>query len=68
MDGGQQAMVQRLAERYVGELAEMAKHAQLVIVPDKPNDISGVLATALSVYGQAQTAASAGVPTSPRAT
>merc|ERR1719171_3470004 len=52
--GGQQAMVQRLAEKYVGELSEMAKNSQLVIVPDKPNDISGVLATALGVYGQSQ--------------
>merc|ERR1712159_553596 len=40
--GGQDAMVQRLAEKYVGELAEMAKNSNLVIVPDRPNDISGV--------------------------
>jgi regulator of protease activity HflC (stomatin/prohibitin superfamily) len=50
--GGQQAMVQRLAEKYVGELSEMAKHSNLVIVPDKPNDLSGVLTTALGIYGQ----------------
>ena len=47
--GGRDAMVQRLAEKYVGELAEMAKHANLVVVPDKPNDINGVLATAMAV-------------------
>jgi hypothetical protein len=45
-------MVQRLAEKYVGELSEMAKHSNLVIVPDKPNDLSGVLTTALGIYGQ----------------
>ncbi len=50
-EGGRDAMVQRLAERYVGELAEMAKASNLVIVPDKPNDISAVLTTALGVYG-----------------
>merc|ERR1719335_545840 len=33
--GGQEAMVQRLAEKYVSELAEMAKHSNVMIVPDK---------------------------------
>ena len=47
-------MVQQLAEKYVGELAEMAKQSKLVIVPDRPNDVSGVLATAMGVYGQAE--------------
>jgi len=51
---GHDAMLQRLAEKYVSELADMAKHSQMVIVPDKPNDISGVLATALGV-GQSLT-------------
>merc|ERR1719231_325670 len=55
--GGRDAMVQRLAEKYVGELAEMAQKANLVIVPDKPNDISGVIATAMAV-GQAGAATS----------
>lgn len=49
-DGGDQAMVQQLAERYVSELAEMAKNTNMIVVPDKPNDISGVVATALSMY------------------
>ena len=47
-------MVQNIAEKYVGELAEMAKQSKLVIVPDRPNDVSGVLATAMGVYGQAE--------------
>ena len=47
-------MVQQLAEKYVGELAEMAKQSKLVIVPDRPSDVSGVLATAMGVYGQAE--------------
>jgi len=52
--GGQDAMVQRLAERYVGELAEMAKNSQMVIVPDRPNDLAGVVATAVGMYSKVQ--------------
>eukprot|EP00928_Gymnodinium_smaydae_P040362 TRINITY_DN27378_c0_g5_i2.p1 TRINITY_DN27378_c0_g5~~TRINITY_DN27378_c0_g5_i2.p1 ORF type:complete len:367 (-),score=53.98 TRINITY_DN27378_c0_g5_i2:311-1357(-) len=51
--GGEQAMVQRLAEKYVSELADMAKNSQMIIVPDKPNDISGVVATALGIHQSA---------------
>jgi len=51
-DGGKDAMVQQLAQKYVGELAEMAKASNMVIVPDKPNDLSGVVATAMGLYGQ----------------
>jgi len=51
-EGGQEAMVQRLAEKYVGELAEMAKNSNMVIVPDRPNDLSGVVATAMGLYSQ----------------
>uniref|UniRef100_A0A6U9TF72 Band 7 domain-containing protein n=1 Tax=Zooxanthella nutricula TaxID=1333877 RepID=A0A6U9TF72_9DINO len=47
--GGQQAMRQLLAEKYVSELANMAKHSKLVIVPDRPNDIGAVLATAMGI-------------------
>jgi regulator of protease activity HflC (stomatin/prohibitin superfamily) len=47
--GGKQAMVQRLAEQYVTELPEMAKSAKMMIVPDKPTDVSGVVATALGM-------------------
>jgi len=47
--GGQEAMVQRLAEQYIMELPEMAKHSKMMIVPDRPTDVSGVIATALSM-------------------
>jgi regulator of protease activity HflC (stomatin/prohibitin superfamily) len=47
--GGEAAMVQRLAEQYVTELPEMAKASKMMIVPDKPTDVSGVVATALSM-------------------
>jgi len=47
--GGHQAMIQRLAEQYITELPAMAKHSKMMIVPDKPTDVSGVVATALSM-------------------
>jgi len=50
--GGHDAMVQRLAEKYVGELAEMAKHSNMMIVPDRPNDLSAVVATALGMHSE----------------
>merc|ERR1719321_2420827 len=49
--GGQSAVQQQLAQTYLSELAEMAKQANMIIVPDKPNDVNGVLATAMSLYG-----------------
>jgi len=50
--GGHDAMVQRLAEKYVGELAEMAKHSNMMIVPDRPNDLSAVVATAMGLHSE----------------
>merc|ERR1712232_258474 len=47
--GGREAMVQRLAEQYITELPAMAKNSKMMIVPDKPTDVSGVVATALSM-------------------
>jgi regulator of protease activity HflC (stomatin/prohibitin superfamily) len=52
--GGQDAMVQRLAETYVAQLADMAKHSKMVIVPDRPNDLAGVLTTAMGIAGTVQ--------------
>jgi len=47
--GGQSAMVQKLAEQYVREMPEMAKNSKMMIVPSNPTDVSGVMATALSM-------------------
>ena len=58
------AMVQRLAEKYVGELAEMAKNSNMMIVPDRPNDLSAVVATAMGLHSQLANKASDGLPTS----
>ena len=57
--GGQEAMVQRLAEKYVGELAEMAKHSNMMIVPDRPNDLSAVVATAMGLHSELSAKAAA---------
>merc|ERR1719159_1564336 len=47
--GGAVAMGQHIAERYVDQLAEMAKSSNMVIVPEKPTDINGVLAQAFGI-------------------
>merc|ERR1719152_250391 len=47
--GGKNSMTQSLAEQYVAQLGEMSKQSKMIIVPDKPNDVSGVVATALSI-------------------
>ena len=47
--GGQVAMGQALAEKYVNQMAEMAKHSKMMIVPENPGDINGVLTSALGI-------------------
>jgi len=46
---GAVAAQQRLAEQYISQYAEMSKNANTIIVPDNPNDVAGVLATAMSI-------------------
>ena len=58
-DGGSQAMSQRIAEQYVVNLGEMSKHAKTIIVPDRPNDLAGVVTTALGVGDSIAKAAAA---------
>merc|ERR1719487_977380 len=58
--GGHDAMVRRLAEKYVGELAEMAKHSNMMIVPDRPNDLSAVVATAMGMHAELSAKAKTG--------
>ena len=48
-NGGSAAAQQRLAESYMESTASMANNAKVIIVPDKPNDVSAVLATAMTV-------------------
>lgn len=50
--GGDKAMSQRLGASYVSQMGQMAQQSKLVIVPDKPNDVSGVLTTALGLSSE----------------
>merc|ERR1719408_892283 len=47
--GGSTAMGQHIAERYVDQMAEMAKSSKMLIVPEKPTDINGVLTQAFGI-------------------
>ena len=44
-------MGQALAEKYISQMAEMAKASKMLIVPENPGDVNGVLASAFSVSG-----------------
>eukprot|EP00325_Prymnesiales_sp_UTEX-LB-985_P003114 CAMPEP_0174695802 /NCGR_PEP_ID=MMETSP1094-20130205/2086_1 /TAXON_ID=156173 /ORGANISM="Chrysochromulina brevifilum, Strain UTEX LB 985" /LENGTH=558 /DNA_ID=CAMNT_0015892383 /DNA_START=87 /DNA_END=1763 /DNA_ORIENTATION=+ len=50
--GGENAMAQRLGNAYVNQLSSMSQNANLVIVPDRPNDVSSVLTTAMGLSSQ----------------
>merc|ERR1719472_286392 len=50
--GGEQAMVQNIAEKYIASLSTMANTANMIIVPDRPNDVAGVVTTALALGKQ----------------
>merc|ERR1719326_2305776 len=57
--GGQAAMGQALAEKYISQMAEMAKASKMLIVPENPGDVNGVLASAFSVSSHVTKLASA---------
>ena len=44
-------MGQRIAEMYVSQMSEMAKHSKMLIVPEAPTDVSGVLTSAFGLAG-----------------
>ena len=47
-----EAITQRLAEAYIKEIPAIAKQARMIVVPDKPNDVAGVVATAMAIAGE----------------
>ena len=47
--GGTEAMSQRIAEQYVTNLGKMSQSSNMIIVPDRPNDLAGVVTTALTI-------------------
>jgi len=51
--GGMEALQLRVAEQYVSQFGELAKKTNTVIVPANVGDISGMIATAMKVFGTA---------------
>ena len=59
MDSGKNAAKMGRLTQYVVNLGEMSKHANTIIVPDRPNDLAGVVTTALGVGDSIAKAAAA---------
>jgi len=53
--GGMEAVQLRVAEQYVTQFGELAKKTNTVIVPANVGDVSGMIATAMKVFGAATT-------------
>jgi hypothetical protein len=51
--GGMEAVQLRVAEQYVTQFGELAKKTNTVIVPANVSDLSGMIATAMKVFGAA---------------
>jgi len=54
--GGRDAAELRVAEAYVKEFAKFASEAHTIIVPANTNDLSGMIASAFSVFDRVQSA------------
>lgn len=48
--GGEKAAALRVAEQYVGAWKEMARQSNTIIVPANPNDVSGMVSTAMGIF------------------
>ncbi|MFZ5941556.1 MAG: SPFH domain-containing protein [Bacteroidota bacterium] len=48
--GGKDAVNLRIAEQYLGEFGKLAKESNTIILPSNLTDISGIIATATSVF------------------
>jgi regulator of protease activity HflC (stomatin/prohibitin superfamily) len=55
--GGMEAVQLRVAEQYVTQFGELAKKTNTVIVPANVGDLSGMIATAMKVFGATTTPA-----------
>ena len=53
--GGIEAVQLRVAEQYVAQFGELAKKTNTVVVPANVSDISGMVATAMKVFGATAT-------------
>src|SRR5687767_10451402 len=61
-DGGIEAVQLRVAEQYVAQFGNLAKHANSVIVPANVSDVSGMIATAMRVFGTVAATPPRGTP------
>jgi len=50
-DGGMEAVQLRVAEQYVEQFGNLAKHTNAVVVPATVTDVAGMIATAMRVFG-----------------
>src|SRR5690349_17150551 len=53
--GGIEAVQLRVAEQYVAQFGELAKKTNTVVVPANVSDVSGMIATAMKVFGATTT-------------
>ena len=52
--GGHAAMGQHIAEMYVSQMAQMTASSKLMIVPENPTDVNGLMSSAFAISGQVQ--------------
>ena len=50
-DGGMEAVQLRVAEQYVQQFGNLARHTNAVIVPANVSDVAGMIAAAMKVFG-----------------
>ncbi len=50
-DGGMEAVQLRVAEQYVQQFGNLARHTNAVIVPATVSDVAGMIAAAMKVFG-----------------
>ena len=50
-DGGMEAVQLRVAEQYVSQFGNLAKHTNTVVVPANVSDVAGMIAAAMKVFG-----------------
>ena len=53
--GGMEAVQLRVAEQYVAQFGEIDKKSSTVVVPANVSDVAGMIATAMKVFGTANT-------------
>ena len=50
-EGGMEAVQLRVAEQYVSQFGNLAKHTNTVVVPANVSDVAGMIAAAMKVFG-----------------